>query len=158
MKLENSVESVKAAKKMLGMPENEPVGFKRMILDGEAVYTPMLDWKGERYVVGDEIPDLVGEGAGEELAPLGADIFDVYGEYPHVHPTSVEKAVAEFRELWSTGLREYQLKSAKDFEDGTTSVESRAKIDREWMARVEEVQIRLARRIMASGEAVEPQA
>ena len=62
MKLENSVESVKAAKKLLGMPENGGVGFQRVV-DGEgARYAPMLDWQGVRYLVGDEIPDLVGAG------------------------------------------------------------------------------------------------
>ena len=88
----------------------------------------------------------------EVPAPLGADIFDVYGEYPHVHPTSVEQAVAEFRELWSTGLREYQRKTAEDLKAGVSSVASRAADRKAWMVRVEETQLRLARSIMASAE------
>ena len=62
MKLENSVESVKAAKKLLGMPEDARIGLQRVVDGDGADYAPILDWQGVRYLVGDEIPDLVGAG------------------------------------------------------------------------------------------------
>ena len=141
MKLENSVESVKAAKQLLGLSPDTGVGFVRREVDGTLEYQPMIQIGDRTWYVGDEV-----------LPPLGADIFDVYGEHPHVHPTSLEQAVAEFRELWTTELRKYQRKTAKDLRDGTSSVKSRAADRKAWMVRVEETQLRLFRSIMASAE------
>lgn len=140
MILENTPESVKAAKQLLGLSPDERIGFVRREVDGTPEYQPMIQIGDRTWYVGDEV-----------LPPLEADIFDVFGEHPHVHPTSVEQAVAEFRELWSSGLCAYQHKTTQDLKAGISSVESRVADREAWMKRVEETQLRLARSIMAAG-------
>ena len=61
MIIEDTRESILEAKRLLGIPADSPVGFLRRVnAAGVLKYQPVLDWKGVRYQVGDEIPDLVG--------------------------------------------------------------------------------------------------
>ena len=68
MIIEDTRESILEAKRLLGIPANSPVGFiGRVNAAGVMKYQPVLDWKGVRYQVGDEIPDLVSGSDGGEL-------------------------------------------------------------------------------------------
>ena len=66
MKLESTLESLKAAKKLLGMPEDARIDFEKLVVGDKVNYVPVIKWQGVKYQIGDEIPDLVGQGTGEE--------------------------------------------------------------------------------------------
>lgn len=55
MIIENSVESVKEAKQLLGLPAEASVGFVRREWHGKLEYQPVIEAKGRTWYVGDEV-------------------------------------------------------------------------------------------------------
>lgn len=78
------------------------------------------------------------------------DIFDVYGDYSHIHPVSVGEAVQKFRQHYKDYFAASVLLGTA-LKKGESTVETRKASYELWKKKQTEVEILLFRSIMGEG-------
>ena len=87
-----------------------------------------------------------------EVFKYPQDIFDVYGDYPHIHPVSVNEAIQKFKHFYAEVLPTASKELIAALKRKESTVESRKEQEAALDKQKTEVEILLFRSIMKEND------
>ena len=87
-----------------------------------------------------------------EVSKHSQDIFDVYGDYPHIHPVSIKEAIQKFKHFYEEVLPTSSKELIAAFKIKESTVESRRAQEAALDKQKTEIEILLFRSIMKEND------
>lgn len=87
-----------------------------------------------------------------EVSKHSQDIFDVYGDYPHIHPVSINEAIQKFKHFYIEVLPDASKNLTAALKRKESTVESRKAQEAALDKQKTEIEILLFRSIMKEND------